>query len=99
MVNNHRIKLRYCHAGAMNPPTIIIHGNQTERVPAAYRRYLENTFRKVLKIMGTPIRIEFRSGDNPFAEVKEKDQRQLHRKRRVEKSAQFAREKRKPKRS
>ncbi|WP_067585578.1 ribosome biogenesis GTPase Der [Endozoicomonas ascidiicola] len=98
MVNNRRIKLRYCHAGAMNPPTIIIHGNQTEKVPSAYRRYLENTFRKVLKIMGTPIRIEFRSGDNPYAEVKEADQRQAHRKRRVEKTAQFAKEKRKAKR-
>jgi len=98
MVNNRRIKLRYCHAGAMNPPTIIIHGNQTDRVPAAYRRYLENTFRKVLKIMGTPIRIEFRSGDNPYAETKEADQRQVHRKRRIDKSAQFAKDKRKPKR-
>ncbi len=95
MVNNRRIKLRYCHAGAMNPPTIIIHGNQTDRVPAAYRRYLENTFRKVLKIMGTPIRIEFRSGDNPYAENKEVDQRQVHRKRRIDKSAQFAKDKRK----
>ena len=98
MVNNRRIKLRYCHAGAMNPPTIIIHGNQTDHVPAAYRRYLENTFRKVLKIMGTPIRIEFRSGDNPYAENKEVDQRQVHHKRRIDKSAQFAKDKRKPKR-
>ncbi len=70
LVRNHRIKLRYCHAGAMNPPTIIIHGNQTEAVPASYKRYLENTFRKVLKIKGTPIRIEFRSSENPFAERK-----------------------------
>ncbi|WP_062268789.1 ribosome biogenesis GTPase Der [Endozoicomonas arenosclerae] len=70
MVRNRRIKLRYCHAGAMNPPTIIIHGNQTQEVPAAYKRYLENTFRKVLKIMGTPIRIEFKSSENPFAERK-----------------------------
>lgn len=98
MVNNRRIKLRYCHAGAMNPPTIIIHGNQTEKVPAAYKRYLENTFRKVLKIMGTPIRIEFRSGDNPYAEIKtEQDQRQAHRKRRVEKSAKIAKEKKRRK--
>lgn len=97
MVHNRRIKLRYCHAGAMNPPTIIIHGNQTERVPTAYRRYLENTFRNALKIMSTPVRIEFRSGDNPYAETKELDQRQAHRKRRVEKSAQFAKEKRKKK--
>ena len=99
MVNNRRIKLRYCHAGAMNPPTIIIHGNQTERVPAAYRRYLENTFRKVLKMMGTPIRIEFRSGDNPYADNKDVDQRQAHRKRRVEKSARIAKEKQKARRS
>ncbi|MGI9279309.1 MAG: ribosome biogenesis GTPase Der [Endozoicomonas sp.] len=70
MVRNRRIKLRYCHAGAMNPPTIIIHGNQTNEVPSAYKRYLENTFRKVLKIMGTPIRIEFRSSENPYAERK-----------------------------
>ncbi len=95
MVNNRRIKLRYCHAGAMNPPTIVIHGNQTERVPAAYRRYLENTFRKVLKIMGTPIRIEFRSGDNPYAQSNDADPRQQQRKRQIEKSAKFAKEKRK----
>lgn len=100
MVNNRRIKLRYCHAGAMNPPTIIIHGNQTEKVPAAYRRYLENTFRKVLKIMGTPIRIEFRSSENPFTDEKDAmSDREQHRKRRVDKSAQFAKakEKRLPK--
>lgn len=70
MVRNRRIKLRYCHAGAMNPPTIIIHGNQTQEVPASYKRYLENTFRKVLKIMGTPIRIEFRTSENPYEERK-----------------------------
>ena len=95
MVNNRRIKLRYCHAGAMNPPTIIIHGNQTDRVPAAYRRYLENTFRNVLKIMGTPIRIEFRSSDNPYAELKDADPRQQQRKRQIEKTAKYAKEKRK----
>ena len=75
MVRNRRIKLRYCHAGAMNPPTIIIHGNQTEEVPASYRRYLENTFRKVLNIMGTPIRIEFRTSENPY-----EDRKREHRK-------------------
>ncbi|UYM15536.1 ribosome biogenesis GTPase Der [Endozoicomonas euniceicola] len=75
MVRNRRIKLRYCHAGAMNPPTIIIHGNQTDEVPASYKRYLENTFRKVLKIMGTPIRIEFRTSENPY-----EDRKREHRK-------------------
>ncbi|OED40171.1 ribosome biogenesis GTPase Der [Endozoicomonas sp. (ex Bugula neritina AB1)] len=95
MVHNHRIKLRYCHAGAMNPPTIIIHGNQTAQVPAAYRRYLENTFRKVLKIMGTPIRIEFRSGDNPFSDKENQTDRQHHRQRRVAKTAEVTKGKKK----
>lgn len=95
MVHNRRIKLRYCHAGAMNPPTIIIHGNQTQQVPAAYRRYLENTFRKVLKIMGTPIRIEFRSGDNPYSNSNKEEQtdREHHRQRRVAKTAEVTRTK------
>ena len=84
LVNGRRIKLRYCHAGGMNPPTLVIHGNQTDAVPNAYRRYLENTYRKVLKIMGTPIRVEFRSGENPFEGRKNKlNDRQLKKKRRL----------------
>ncbi|BBI59590.1 hypothetical protein HSBAA_08960 [Vreelandella sulfidaeris] len=54
------------HQGGSNPPIIVVHGNQTEALPEAYRRYLTNTFRKVLKVRGTPIRFEFRSGSNPF---------------------------------
>ena len=84
LVNGRRIKLRYCHLGGMNPPTLVIHGNQTDAVPASYGRYLENTFRKVLNIMGTPIRIEFRSGDNPFEGRKNTlNDRQLKKKRRL----------------
>lgn len=63
MVARHRIKLRYL--GGANPPLIIIHGNQVEAVPI-YVRYLENTYRRVLKLVGTPIRIEFKGGSNPF---------------------------------
>ena len=66
MVNGRRIKLRMAHQGGSNPPIIVVHGNQTASVPEAYRRYLINTFRKVLKVRGTPMRFEFRSGDNPF---------------------------------
>ncbi|WP_263078849.1 ribosome biogenesis GTPase Der [Endozoicomonas sp. Mp262] len=84
LVHGRRIKLRYCHAGGMNPPTLVIHGNQTDAVPNAYKRYLENTYRKVLKIMGTPIRVEFRSGENPFEGRKNKlNDRQLKKKRRL----------------
>ncbi len=67
LVNGRRIKLRYAHQGGSNPPLIIVHGNQTDALPNSYRRYLENTFRKVLGVAGSPIRFEFRGGENPFA--------------------------------
>jgi GTP-binding protein len=67
LVNGRRIKLRYAHQGGRNPPIVVIHGNQTAEVPAAYRRYLLNRFRQVLGLRGTPLRIEFKTGENPFA--------------------------------
>ena len=66
LVRGRRIKLRYAHQGGKNPPLIIIHGNQTEQVPDSYRRYLVNRFREVLRLEGTPLRVEFRTGENPF---------------------------------
>jgi len=71
MVGNARIKLRYAHQGGMNPPVIVVHGNRVSSLPDSYKRYLGNTFRRVLKISGTPIRFEFKSGDNPFDGQKE----------------------------
>jgi GTP-binding protein len=66
LVRGRRIKLRYAHQGGRNPPVIVIHGNQTEEVPRAYQRYLSNTFRDVLQLQGTPLRIEFKTGKNPY---------------------------------
>ncbi|MGB3609307.1 MAG: ribosome biogenesis GTPase Der [Cellvibrio sp.] len=84
MIAGRRIKLRYAHPGGHNPPIIVIHGNQTGEVPAHYVRYLEKTYRRVLNLHGTPIRIEFRSGDNPFAGKKnELTARQYAKKRRL----------------
>ena len=73
IVKGHRIKLRYAHQGGKNPPIIVIHGNQTESVPDSYRRYLYNAFLKRLNLHGTPIRIEFKTGDNPFKDKKNKN--------------------------
>src|SRR5690606_37395957 len=67
LVRGRRIKLRYPHQGGRAPPVIVIHGNQTEQVPDAYTRYLENTYRDALKLYGTPIRIEYRTAKNPYA--------------------------------
>jgi GTP-binding protein len=66
LVRGRRIKLRYAHQGGRNPPVIVIHGNQTERVPRSYQRYLVNTFRSALQLTGTPVRVEFRTGANPY---------------------------------
>jgi GTP-binding protein len=62
-----RPKLRYAHQGGMNPPVIVIHGNALENVPDSYRRYLEGRFREAFGLQGTPLRIEFRTGRNPYA--------------------------------
>lgn len=67
-----RIKLRYAHQGGRNPPVIVIHGNQTQYLPDAYLRYLTNFFISRLKLKGTPLRIELKSGKNPFADKKRK---------------------------
>ncbi len=66
LVRGRRIKLRYAHQGGRNPPIIVVHGNQVQHVPDAYKRYLGNVFRKNFRLEGTPVRVEFRSDENPF---------------------------------
>lgn len=67
LVHGRRVKLRYAHAGGHNPPIIVIHGNQTKHLPNTYQRYLINFFRKALKLVGTPIRLELKDSTNPYA--------------------------------
>ena len=99
LVNGRRIKLRYAHLGGANPPLIVIHGNQVDSVPRAYSRYLENTFRRVLKLVGTPIRIEFKGGENPYEGKKnELSTRQVNKKRRLMSHHKKAEKKKKDKR-
>lgn len=66
LVRGRRVKMKYAHAGGYNPPVIVIHGNQVDDLPSSYKRFLMNYFRRALEIMGTPIKIEFREGSNPF---------------------------------
>lgn len=67
MIRGRRIKLRMAHPGGSWPPTVVINGNQTDAIPRAWHRYIENVFRDYLKLRGTPVRVEFRSSDNPYA--------------------------------
>ena len=63
-----RPKLRYAHQGGMNPPIIIVHGNSLDHVTESYKRYLEGRFRKEFDLVGTPMRIQMKSSQNPFTE-------------------------------
>jgi GTP-binding protein len=67
MVRGRLIKLRFAHKAGSHPPRIVIHGNQTRWVPDSYVRYLENAFRDALDLAGTPVKIELRTGENPYA--------------------------------
>jgi GTP-binding protein len=82
-VGSFRPKMRYAHQGGSNPPLIIIHGSALDKVPDSYSRYLEKVFCDAFKLQGTPLRIEFKSGKNPFADKKhvltESEERAAHR--------------------
>lgn len=91
LARGRRIKLRYAHQGGSAPPTIVIHGNQTAALPAAYRRYLAHRFMAALKLRGTPLRLEFRTGDNPYEGRKNRlSPRQAQRRQRMIKHAKKA---------
>lgn len=70
-----RPKMRYAHQGGMNPPTVVIHGNALQKVPESYTRYLIHTFRRAFNLVGTPLRIEYRSSENPFNKQEDKPKR------------------------
>jgi len=79
-------KLRFAHSGGNLPPRIIIHGNRTDAIPASYKRYLENVFIRHFKLRGTPLHIDFRSGDNPYKDKKNiLTQRQIAKRKRLKK--------------
>ena len=63
-----RPKLRYAHQGGSNPPVIVIHGNALDHVPAAYTRYLERCFVEAFRLQGTPLRIQYKTSRNPYAD-------------------------------
>ncbi len=90
VVHGRRIKLRYAHIGGHDPIRIIVHGSQTDRVPESYKRYLSKQMRKQLKLIGTPILIDFKQGDNPY-----KDRKNILTNRQIEKRRRLMRHVRK----
>lgn len=85
LVRGRRIKLRYAHQGGKSPPVVVIHGNLTHEIPGSYRLYLENVFRRELNLEGTPLRIEFKTAENPFSGRRNAlTARQIQKKRRLQ---------------
>ncbi|MET0279992.1 MAG: ribosome biogenesis GTPase Der, partial [Steroidobacteraceae bacterium] len=73
LVRGRRIKLRYAHQGGRNPPRIVIHGNQTQQTPEAYKRYLMNTFREAFDLYACPVMLELRTDANPFGNKEQRE--------------------------
>ena len=87
-VSGKRLRLKYVHQSDVFPPTFTLHGNHLQSIPKSYERFLKNFFIKALKISNTPIRLEYKSGDNPFKDKKNKlSARQIQKKRRLMKFA------------
>ena len=100
VVGGRRVKLRYAHMGGHNPPRIVIHGSSTDNLPQSYVRYLENSFRRHLDLSGTPIRIELRTGNNPYAGRRNKlTERQVQRRSRMMSHIKKSEKKRKQKKT
>ena len=70
MQNRRVVRLKFAHQAGKNPPLIVVHGNQAEKLPATYRRYLANYFARAYGLVGTPVRIILRSGENPYKDIK-----------------------------
>ncbi|MGR8930393.1 MAG: ribosome biogenesis GTPase Der [Gammaproteobacteria bacterium] len=84
LVGGRRIKLKYAHQGGRNPPVVVVHGVQTDALPGAYKRYLMNYYRDQLQLKGTPVRLVFKSPENPFQGQKNKlTERQVKKRKRL----------------
>jgi GTP-binding protein len=83
-VRGRQIKLRFAHKAGEHPPRIAIHGNQTKSLPASYIRYLENGFREALKLLGSPVVLDFKTSNNPYSGKRnELNRRQLSQRKRI----------------
>ncbi len=62
-----RLKIRYVTQPSTRPPTFVAFCSRSDALPKSYQRYLINSLRDAFDLPGVPIRLNIRSGDNPFA--------------------------------
>ena len=67
IIKGRRIKIRYVTQAKSRPPTFIFFGTRSNEIPKSYERFLINSLRLNFEIKGVPIRVIFRSAENPYS--------------------------------
>ena len=67
MVSGRRIRLRYMTQAKARPPTFVLFSSRGSDLPEDYRRYLVNGLRDAFGFAGVPLRLNVRTGNNPYA--------------------------------
>ena len=69
-VSGRRIKLKYMTQVKARPPAFMISCTRSDALPESYTRYLINGLRADFDMPSVPIRIHYRSPDNPYESKK-----------------------------
>ncbi len=77
------LKFRYIHFAGINPTTLVIHASQDKKVPANYRKYIYNAFKKHLELKSIQLKIIFRKSDNPYKGKNTLTDRQIKKRKRL----------------
>ena len=82
-VSGKSLKFRYIHFAGINPTTLVIHSSQDKKLPANYKKYIYNSFKKYLDLQSIQLKIIFRKSDNPYKGKNTLTERQIKKRKRL----------------
>ena len=82
-VSGKLLKFRYIHFAGINPTTLVIHASQDKKLPANYKKYIYNSFKKYLDLKSIQLKIIFRKSDNPYKGKNTLTERQIKKRKRL----------------
>ena len=82
-VSGKSLKFRYIHFAGINPTTLVIHASQDKKLPANYKKYIYNSFKKYLDLKSIQLKIIFRKSDNPYKGKNTLTERQIKKRKRL----------------
>ena len=82
-VSGKSLKFRYIHFAGINPTTLVIHSSQDKKLPANYKKYIYNSFKKYLDLKSIQLKIIFRKSDNPYKGKNTLTERQIKKRKRL----------------